>query len=194
MGHFINRIFRGFRRDQDGSISVEAVLIFPLLCWAYLGTFVFFDAFKAQSTAVKSTYTISDVLSRETSAFTPNYLSALWRLQKFLTTSNQEPRLRISEITFNEAQNKYSVVWSQVRGTLPALTTARLQNYLSQIPVMPDGEKVVIVETWVVYEPVFTIGLNAFVFQNFVVTRPRFAPQLCWSTVNSNYTSADLTC
>lgn len=194
MSNLVKLIMRKFRRNEEGSIAIEAVLIFPILCWAYLGTFVFFDAFRTQSNSVKATYTIADMLSREDDAFTPNYMSALWRLQKFLTTSNKEPRLRISEVQFSAAQNKNIVIWSQTRGTVPVMTTARLQNYTDQIPFMPDGEKVVIVETWLVYEPIFTFGLDAMVFQSFIATRPRFASQLCWSTVNNNWTPANLTC
>ena len=193
MRTFSSRVLRRFRRNEEGSIAVEAVLIFPLLVWAYLATFVYFDAFRAQLTSAKATYTISDILSREKDAITPDYLSAIWRLQKFLTTSNREPRMRLTEIRFNGPENKHEVIWSQVRGTVPVMTEARLANYVGQIPEMPDNEYMMIVETWVAYEPIFTMGLQAFVIQNFVVTRQRFAPKLCWAPA-ANYTQAELVC
>ena len=179
-----------FHKEEGGSIAVESILIFRLLTWAYLATFVYFDAFRQQAIALKSNYTISDMLSRETGYVTPQYLASVYRLQQFLTTSNKATGLRGSVITYRASDTKYLVRWSQGQGGAASLTNADIPSIQSQIPIMPDGEIVILVENWVVYEPAFSIGLDAFTFQNLIVTRPRFAGQLCWNSVNNGDNSS----
>lgn len=195
---------REFLRREDGSIAVEAILMFPMLSWCYLATFVYFDGFRAQATTLKAAYTISDALSRETDPITNNYLTAAYRLHLFLTSSNYPTKLQVSEIVFDRNaaddadddahRGTFKVVWTQTRGGADPLDDATLKAMRDSIPTLPDGGKTILVQSWVIYEPVFSVGLEAFTFHNFVFTPPRFAQQLCWSTVNSNWTSANLTC
>ena len=53
-----------FAQDARGSLSVEAALILPLLCWFYVASFVWFDAFRTQNANLKASYTLADMLSR----------------------------------------------------------------------------------------------------------------------------------
>ena len=182
-----------FLFKEDGGMAVETVLVFPMLCWAYLATFVYFDAFRVQSTTAKAAYTISDQLSRETNYITPNYLDAVYRLHEFLTTSNQDTDLRVSVIRYTD-DNGYEVRWSKTRGLVAELQTADLNSISDQLPVMPDNEVVVVVENWLDYEPAFTVGLGDFTFNNLVVTRPRFnSAQVCWNN-SENGDTAQATC
>ena len=97
IGIHIKEFLQRFRRSEEGSISVEAMLLVPILMWAYLGTFVFFDAFRSQSTNLKAAYTIGDTLSRETRHVTPAYLDSLSAMHRFLIDEdNGLPRLRIT--------------------------------------------------------------------------------------------------
>ena len=50
LNRLIRRRLARFSSDQTGSTTVEAVLILPLLLWAYVAMFVYFDAFKIQNT------------------------------------------------------------------------------------------------------------------------------------------------
>lgn len=181
----LKQFVRDFHDEEGGSIAVESILIFPLLTWVYLATFVYFDAFRQQAISLKANYTISDMLSRETGYVTPQYMTSLYRLQQFLTTSNRATRMRISVITYRQSDNKYLVRWSQQVGSAGTLTNGNISTIQAQLPIMPDGEIVVVVQNWVVYEPAFSIGLNAFTFENLIVTRPRFAGQLCWNTLDN---------
>ena len=45
---------------------------------------------------------------------------------------------------------------------------------------MKDNEFMMIVETWVDYTPMFDIGIAPHDVVNFVITRPRYAPRVCW--------------
>jgi len=182
MRHFISR----FLRHEDGSISVEAMLVLPMLMWAYLGTFVFFDAYRSQSTNIKAAYTLGDTISRETNYITPAYMDSLYELQQFLVSTDQDVRLRVTIYRYQEGDDTYRVRWSQSRGmaSLP-MTDAGLAAVRPALPVMPDGEVAILVQTWVGYHPRYSVGLNDFVFEDLVVTRPRFTGQVCWNSVNN---------
>ncbi|WP_438987699.1 TadE/TadG family type IV pilus assembly protein [Marivivens donghaensis] len=187
----MSHIFRRFRDDERGSMAIETVLIFPILCWAYLATFVYFDAFRIQSTTNKAAYTISDQVSRETGYITPNYMTSLYNLHEFLTSSNHPTKLRLSVVRYTD-DNGYDVRWSQGRGGAGALTNAGLADILDKLPVMPNNEVIIVVQNWLSYEPMFSVGLSAFEFENLIVTRPRFnSAQLCWnSQENGGVTTA----
>jgi hypothetical protein len=180
-----------FRDDERGSLAIETVLIFPILCWAYLATFVYFDAFRIQSTTNKAAYTISDQVSRETGYITPTYMTSLYNLHEFLTSSNHPTKLRLSIVRFT-TKDGYEVRWSQGRGGAGALNAAGLADILDKLPVMPDNEVIIVVQNWLSYEPMFSVGLKAFEFENLIVTRPRFnSAQLCWNSVeNGGVTTA----
>ena len=66
----ILRSLKNFRHDTRGVVSVEMVLILPLLFWSFAAVATFFDAYRTRSLAEKAAFTISDMLSRETNAVT----------------------------------------------------------------------------------------------------------------------------
>lgn len=181
---------RAFLRDETGSIAVEGMIVLPILTWAYVGSFVFFDGYRAQSVNVKAAYTIGDVLSRETGFITPEYMDSLYALQDQLTETEQPRRMRITALRYEETGDKYLVCWSKGRGGVSELSTGGLGALRDRLPVMADGEWGMLTETWVGYVPVFEAGIDPFTFEDFVVTRLRFAPQLFWNTVNENPTMA----
>ncbi len=174
---------RRFRRDESGSMIAEMVIMFPTLAAAMVATFVYFDAFRAQSVIMKTAYTLSDALSRETELITNTYLTSLWRLQRFLTDTPTLPGMRVSVVQFDE-DNGYLLVWSRNKGGMGDLSQSGLDALVddNHIPVMPHGEIVLVVETKVDYKPSFSVGLADFTFEHIVTTRPRFAPdQICYS-------------
>jgi len=180
---FIKSKFRSFRREEEGAMVVEAMIMFPTLFAAVIATFVFFDAFRNQSINLKAAYTISDALSREEQYITSRFLTNTWRVHRFLTNSDALTKLRVSLIQYDLDDDEYSVVWSRPRGGAGALNNGGLATMVSndEVPVMPDGEALILVQTWVDYEPNFSIGLGSFTFENTVFTRPRFAPNgICY--------------
>lgn len=180
---------RAFRNDESGSVTVEAILMIPILVWCYLATFVFFDAFRMQSSNIKTAYTIGDTLSRETGYVTPNYLTGLFGLQRMLLATNETRSLQITVYTYNEANDRFVVRWSRGTGGLNGLTSTTLNAVRNILPNMPNGEIAILTRSRVNYEPRFSVGLNAFVFDEYTVTRPRFAPQLCWNSVENGSVS-----
>ena len=180
-----------FRRDDSGSISIEAMLIFPLLTWCYLAGFVWFDAFRAESLNEKATYAIGDAVSRETNMIDPGYVGSLLNLHRIMTFADRPTRVRVSQIEWSAADQRHTVNWSTrvgYDGGMQDLKNADIASdtaLFDKIPIMADGEKLIVVETWLPYEPIFNIGLDGFVFDSFTVIRPRYAPQVCFDRNSS---------
>ncbi len=65
---------------------------------------------------------------------------------------------------------------------MPQLTTGSLSTIADRLPVLADGNHVVLVEVAVDYEPSFNVGLGNQTIEQFIVTRPRFVPRVCLAT------------
>lgn len=189
-----------FLRDERGSLTIEAVLMIPILVWVLVATLVFFQAFHAQSLSVKVTYTIGDILSREDAPITPKYIDSMYRLQGSMTGSSEPRRLRITAVTYRGSDKTYRVVWSQVRGVgVTAHSDASLAQIAgASLPVMADGQVTILTETWLNHRPLFAgwwglIGPQT--FYEIMPTRPR-APQFCWNSSDNpaNWTQANTVC
>ncbi len=177
-------LLRRFRRSERGSFSVETVMIFPLLIFAYVGIFTFFDAFRALNLNIRSSYTIGDMLSRETNPVGPDYIEGLNKIQALLSGSDYATILRVTVIRYDADDNEIELVWSAVDGGtgkhIKELKTSTLEEITAQVPVMSHGDVNIVVETWSGFTPAFAFGIDAYYFEHLVVTRPRFAPQLVW--------------
>ncbi len=185
--NMLARMRRFLRKDERGSLSVEAVFAFPMLFWAATATFTFFDAFKAQNTSYRANYVISDMLSRETASIDHNYIEGLHRVFRYMTHSGVENSwIRVSEVTCtancnDEATRILKWDWSEGVNGARDLTSADLTFYRSQIPLMAYGDHLILVETSREYKPPFAQALTSFAARDIVshvVTRPRFAPKL----------------
>ena len=172
-----------FKTEEDGGLSIEAVLAIPMLVWAVTATFVFFDAFKTLNISQKATYTVADMLSREEVAITPNYLTAVHELYDFLSESDGDNALRVSVVTMNEDPTTMvktlSLVWSEGVGGLTGYTNMDVLE--DRIPDMVPGDQLIVVESEQEWTPAFAVGLTSYRFREVAIARPRFAPQLTWS-------------
>jgi len=181
---------QSFLKDTRGSLSMETVLMWPLLLWAYGAMFVFFDGFKAQNLALKATYTVSDTISREMNALTPQYVSTMHTMMNMLAKARLDTKMRVTLVEWVQPENKYKVVWSEVRGpNILKYDTPALQAVKSKIPVMPDGEQIILVQTYSLFEPFMFVGFGALTFENVVTTRPRYVAHICME-----YSSTNLDC
>lgn len=172
---------RLFTDDNRGSIPTEGVLAFTMLIWWYLASFQFFDAFRQKNINLKAAYTIADLISRQTDAIDQGYVNGLNTVFDYLTFSNRPTWVRISSIWFDTSTNSYKVGYSQVSDpSRPVRTDASINADAAKVPVLPPGESVILVETFMAYEPIFRIGLDARWYDTFIVTRPRFASCVPW--------------
>ena len=173
---------RRFRDDETGSIAVETVLILPMLFWAYLSMFAIFDAYRQHSLNQKAAYTIGDIISRETNPLDAAYLTGTRKMLAYLTAnSNSDVALRVTSVRYDANNDIYKRDWSKRRGWMPELSNTAVKALKDDLPIMPHNERVMVVETFVKYDPPFNTGLQNREIHNFVFTRPRYAPRVLWS-------------
>lgn len=178
----IQDALRRFRDDTRGGLSVETVLVFPMLAWAYAATFTFFDAFRMQAANTKASYTISDMLTRVTEEVDQDYVDGLHQIYQYLVGRNHEDMyLRVTTIGWNVPDNEYRVVWSRGSNTPFRHTAATINDNADKIPMIAPGDTLILVETYMPFRPVFNVGLGDLGFMNIVPSSPRFAPQLLWT-------------
>ena len=174
-----------FRRDQEGVASVEALLLLPLLMWAYVATFVFFDAYRTQTDGLRVNYAISAAIAREDEQeLNQQYLDNMLKLASFMTRSPQALTQRVTIVCFSEKKQKYRVAWSRSTGpkknTYKKHTHSSIDKMREQLPDMPYGDQVIVVETFMDYRPLWDVGLDTRQFDYFSVIRPRFTNQIKW--------------
>lgn len=177
--HALRTRIERLRRDEDGYMIVEAVLVLPLLLWAFLALYTFWDAYRSVTTIQKASYTISDLISRQPKSINPAFINGMRTAMDKMILPRLTPELRVTSIVRSDARARFEVEWSCVSGSLaPKLTTTSLQLVKDRIPNMADGNTVILVETWVDYDPALDIGLTESRLQQFIVTRPRWASKI----------------
>ena len=178
----MSRILRRFRDNERGSVALECVLVIPMLFWAYLSMYSFFHAYRTHSLNIKTAYAIGDMISRETNPLDAAYLNGVHQMAAYMSwTQPSNLAIRITSVKYDEDADEYQRDWSQVKGWVPALDSAAVEALRDHLPVMPDGERVVVVETFEQYDPPFNMGLSDHEIHNFVFTRPRYAPRVLWA-------------
>ncbi len=178
---FSSHMRRFLRSDEAGSVSVETIIIMPILLWVYVASFVFFDGFRTHNQNVKAAYTIGDLLSRETNTINNAYLDDLSDVFDFLTFNRNPSYLRVTQIRWQQAHNRYRVDWSYATdgNNSERLRNSDMAGIAHRLPPMVNGERVLLVESFTDYTPAFNVGLSTTIeFVNFVPTSPRFAPML----------------
>lgn len=173
----MKRLMQNFLRDTSAAVSFEAVIVFPVLTWAWIGTFAFFDAYRVYNTSIKATFTIADLISRQTSTVYGYDIEGMARMLESMIRDTDGVEMRVTEIATTNTGD-YVVTWSHATGTQAELFTANLTAMEDRLPNMANGERVVLVESFVDYDPAFNVGLNDLTFDNFTLTRPRYAGQI----------------
>ncbi|WP_321364043.1 hypothetical protein [uncultured Celeribacter sp.] len=171
-----------FLRAEGGSVSVEAMFVTPGLIILMMFIYTAFSAFEAKAKANKANYTISDYISRQTDEIDKTFLDGLAELYKFLNNDGHID-MRVSAVQFviDENNNEsHELVWSYGTGDYTALSQGTLSKVENRLPLLADGEEVIVVETQRKWYPVFLAGLKAMDFADVVTTKPRFASQVLY--------------
>lgn len=179
----IRGLFRKTVRDERGSFSVEAILMFPMLIWGFMALYVFFEGLRESNINLKATYSVADVLSRETEDITMTYLNNMNTIYEWLARSPDDTKLRVSVVRWDEDSETHSLHWSRGVGVEDMRDEWVAPNITPHVPIMADQAHAIVVETWVNYVPIMDIpilpvGLNDTEIHNIVVTMPRFAGKL----------------
>jgi len=179
---------RRFRDDERGSFMVESVIALPLLFWTVAATYEFFEAHRYKSVREKATYTIADMLSRETSAVTDIYIDNAKALLDAIVSDDGINQLRVTLVRYTANDDTYRVDWSEVRGTgsMAVLTDTDIAQQVDRLPILPDGEQVILVETVSNYDSLFDLVMTETLpITTRLFTSIRFAPQLCFNACTS---------
>ena len=175
-----------FARDTKGSVSAEAVILFPALAVIFAASWVYFDVMRQQSISIKANYTIGDIISRETEVLDDTYITNLRRMMFYLTkASGEDVDLRVTVVQYNEGSDNHDVIWSERRGDWPVLSDGDMADYAERLPLMADADQLILVETRDAYTPTFQVsGIGPFDIETYSFTRPRFASQVIFEGVN----------
>ncbi|MEM8657134.1 MAG: TadE/TadG family type IV pilus assembly protein [Pseudomonadota bacterium] len=176
-------------RNEEGAVSVEFVLVFPILALWLGASFVWFDAFRAKSQMSKIAYTISDIASRFDDETTEADLEELFLTHKLLLPQRRtsEGWLRVSSICFNGTD--YRVLWSylgddtyleaiadpddEIDPRLLPLSEADIP--LNLMPTMSDNDSIIMTDVYSYWEPIVSwAGFEPTDLNVSLVERPRF--------------------
>ena len=177
--HRVRARIADFADNPQGSIAVEAVLIIPLLLWALLSGYVFFDAQRVKSLNTKSAYTIADALSREASV-NETYVARMGELAWLLTGARADTSMRVSVL--RNTGEAYGLSWSRETGDyFSVLTQSDVDAMAAELPPSAPLDSLIVVETHMPFEPLYSnVGIPNTDLEMRVVTRPRYTPGLCW--------------
>lgn len=167
---------KGFIQNQQGTATVEFLLVMPLIIFWIGGTLTFFNAFSEYTKSVKATYTVADILSRQT-AIDDNYIDSMNNLfANFMNQSTNDVWLRVSSIA--KVSDDLTVDWSTATGIHnPLEVSADIPEEI--IPDLLDEESIILVESYTPFVPFLDyIGIDSNTYVNRVVVSPRFSSQL----------------
>jgi hypothetical protein len=186
--HDLKLRLQDFRNDERGSFMVESVIALPLLFWTVAATFEFFEVHRYKSVREKATYTIADMISREQDAVTDVYMDNAKALFDIITGDDGINQLRVSIIRYDGDDEEYEIFWSKVRGTgtMDELDDNDVADDHDRLPVLADGEDVIVVESVSRYNSLFNLVISdPFTIETRVFTSIRFAPQICFDACGS---------
>ena len=177
----LKQAVRRFRLRETGSVVAEAVLILPAMIWFYIALFVYWDCYRTVNTLQKSAYTVSDIISRQQVDISDQFMNGMQKTMDFLVDRRETVKIRVTSLRYLDTDAKYEVIWSRSPGSkMPRLTTADLVLIKDHLPNMSDGDSAVLLEAEVPYAPPLQFGMEPRTIEQFVVTRSRFLPKICY--------------
>lgn len=195
--HTLGQLARRYLRRDEGTVAVEGIIVAPMLIFALMFCYTYFAAFQAKSAANRANYMISDYVSRQTDTIDPTFMAGLGDVYRFLNNDG-DISLRISSVKFVvdpvTSEESHELVWSYAEGKYEALTNETIAAIEARIPLLANGEEVVVVETERGWMPFFRVGLSELAFADIVTTKPRFTSQVIYddgTSVPSDATHID---
>lgn len=174
----VKQLHARFLSETRGSLSIEMVLIIPLLIWAIAASFVFYDGFRTKMRVQTAANTVVDALTRETATLTTEHLEDLNNVFDALVAGRGNMYIRVSSVAQIEEDEPPVLAWSHGARGLPAAES--LADISRDLPPVLLGDSVIVVEAfggWV--PPLPLAGLERLVRMDVqVAARPRFSPWL----------------
>jgi Flp pilus assembly pilin Flp len=188
----MNRLLNRFLREERAAVAFESVIIFPILVWAWVGTFTFFDAYRVYNTSIKATFTVADLISRQEFDIQVDEMDGFANMLASMIRDHDGVQMRATEI-HRTNDGSYRAVWSHTTGNLARLCGNSLASMQDRLPTVAIGERFVILESFIDFEPAFNMGVNDLDFENFTVTRPRYAGRVPYAGEQCPFTGSTTT-
>ena len=165
-----------FLRDEEGNVSIETVIVLPLLLFLTTGGLTYWNAFNSNSRTAKVAYAMADIMSRHT-VVDDTEMNKLYQLQnKMLPGNVLERSVRISSICLEDGE--YRVLWSYSQAGGDTVARPRLTDAdvpVGLMPTMAPQDSVILVELNGSWMPQFlNVGIRGATWTNELVIRPRF--------------------
>jgi hypothetical protein len=179
-------LLQRFRDDSRGSITVETVIALPLLFWAAAASYDFHDIHRYKSAREKATYTVADMISREELSITDNYMDKTLQVFNDMVSDGENNQIRVSVVEYNGSDEIYELKWSETRGSgdLEPLRDEDVRTAHASLPILTDGQQVILVETSSTFKSLFSVGLSVpLEIETRMFTAPRFVPQVTYEAV-----------
>ena len=177
------RLKRFFVEDQSGVILVELIVMLPGMLFAFYMGFVFFDAYQAKATSERAAYTVGDLISRETGTVDADYIDGLGEVFAYLTDADANIYwLRVTSLTWSDQDQEHTIDWSDATSNNGAMTQSELNSILASLPLMADGDTIMIVVSNETYVPILSGLIGNQVFKNRNIVRARFVPRVQYAS------------
>lgn len=193
--HTLKRRLVTFLRDEDGLVLVEGLIMLPILIWALVAIFVYWDVFRTINITQKAAYSVADLLSRQRDTIPTAFADGLQDVIEFLTPGGHPVKMRITSFecispigpdkVCNASKGSYRLLFSRSPGSpgngVLELTQTEIQAWKgTKIPTLNNLESVFVVESTVEFKAQLPmvlagllIGVEDQTFGEFIVTRPR---------------------
>lgn len=211
----VKGLLRRFAKDTEGYVTIEVLIMLPVLLAMFAAAWVYFDVFRQQAIGQKANFAIGDMISRETEGLDDEYIDSTFELLALLTktdvdgntdTGFQDISMRITVVEYvddDEGSGYNAIKWSRGRGDMEAMTDSDLSTtYVNNIPEMQNADEVILVETLEHWYPALRIvgvrdsapGLGETDLYTYSFTSPRYTSQISWEGEDLDTSSTDTDC
>ena len=166
-----------FFQNERGVITVELMVILPTLLLTFMAMIVFFDAFHKWMKFTTASYTITDLISRQT-VVDDNFLFSLDGVFDTISDTNNDSDTWYRVTSVKKTDSTISILWSVHTAPVAQLSLipTDIENH---IPNKSINEHLLLVETFSPFTPAFDwVGLNGILFTETIATSSRFSSKL----------------
>jgi hypothetical protein len=171
---------RRFLAAEEGIVAVEAVIWVPVLLSVWIFLFSAATLYQTLIANANSAHTIGDIVSRQTDVLSPDDVAGLERLHRLISQAetDSEADLRLTTLRYDAATEGFTLLDSLASDIEPAMTQDDVNALAAQLPAIPDGDQLIVVETWLAHAPLSGLLDASYRFRQMVTVRPRLAAQV----------------
>lgn len=184
---FLKTLLRKFNADERGVITLEVIILTPLMVLWIIASNAFFDGFKTYLRAGKATYTAVDLISRQ-GEVGPNYVANVGSIfEAIVDADGAASTVVISSIGMTggdwDSGGTLTLDWSRdATGGAGIASPADIPT--QYIPNLMDGEHIVLIQAGVPFIPKASWGsLTAKTFTNTLAVTPRYDVMVGWNAL-----------